>query len=70
MANWIIAICNGLQVGLYLADISGAFDKVCTEILVSSLDSAGIACYMYKFLAPYLSPRVANVFVGGSTSLD
>ena len=28
VAKWVILICQGEQIGIYLSDISGAFDKV------------------------------------------
>jgi len=34
--SWILSICTGHKVGAYLSDISGAFDRVCKEYLLSN----------------------------------
>jgi hypothetical protein len=52
-----------------LSDISGAFDRVCKEILMAKLQGAGIGGTLLKFLDAYLAPRVGNVFVQGELSL-
>ena len=37
VARWLLHVCQGRKVGVYLADISGAFDKVCHERLMAKL---------------------------------
>ena len=62
------ALDNGFKVGIYLSDISGAFDKVDREILIECLRKAGISLELLKFLYAYLAPRKARVVVQGQAS--
>ena len=66
--EWILAICSGKKVGAYLSDISGAFDKVCKEYLLSKLNAAGVGSVYLNFLDAYLSPRQGQVVVEGEFS--
>jgi hypothetical protein len=70
MLSFILAVCMGNKVGGFLSDISGAFDRVCKEILLSKLQGAGIEGPLLKFLDAYLAPRVGNVVVQGKLSVD
>ena len=53
-----------------MSDISGAFDRVCNEILISKLQGRGIGGTFLKFLDAYLVPRIGNVVVQGNHSVD
>ena len=66
--EWILAICMGKKVGAYLSDISGAFDRVCKEYLLSKLSAAGVGQLYLNFLDSYLSPRQGQVVVEGEFS--
>ena len=66
--EWILAICSGKKVGGYLSDISGAFDRVCKEYLLSKLNAAGVGSVYLNFLDSYLSPRQGQVVVEGEFS--
>ena len=70
MMSFILAVCTGKQIGGFLSDISGAFDRVCKEYLLAKLQGFGIGETMLKFLDSYLAPRVGNVVVQGQYSND
>ena len=53
---------------MYLSDISGAFDRVESEMLLRKLSAAGVNEEMLEFLRSYLQPRRATVVVAGSNS--
>ena len=52
-----------LKVGIYLSDISGAFDKVFKDFLLAKLSAVGVADVFLDFLNSYLQPRVGRVAV-------
>ena len=54
--------------GAYLSDISGAFDRVCKEYLLSKLNAAGVGSLYLNFLDAYLNPRQGQVVVAGEFS--
>ena len=54
-----------MKVGLYLSDITGAFDKVFKDFLLAELHSLGVADQFLDFLNSYLSPRLGYVAVEG-----
>ena len=66
--DWILGICSGRKIGAYLSDISGAFDRVSKEILLSKLSAAGVGSVYLNFLSAYLSPRQGQVVVEGEFS--
>ena len=55
------------KIGVYLSDVSGAFDRVDSEILLSKLHRAGVGPVFLRFLCNFLSPRQAVVLVHGSS---
>ena len=56
VASWLLAFEAKLKVGILLADIAGAFDKVPTPILMNKLIGAGVGDRMAAFLHSYLAP--------------
>ena len=56
------------QVGLYCSDVSGAFDKVCSQRLLQKLYNAGIHPLLLKVLEAWLTERIAYVVVHGEKS--
>ena len=42
MAKWILLICKGHKIGLYLSDISGAFDKVSRALIIGKFSQLGL----------------------------
>ena len=63
VAKWVLAVCMRLKVGIYLGDISGAFDKVFKDFLLAKLAAVGVADVFLDFLNSYLQPRVGRVAV-------
>ena len=68
IAQWIRAICRGMKIGVYMSDISGAFDRVFKEFLMAKLYRAGLPDTYLNFLSSYLEPRVGRVTVAGALS--
>ena len=57
VARWVLRICQGCKIGIYLADISGAFDKVSRQLLLGKLERLGVASSFLDFLNSYLESR-------------
>ena len=68
VAKWVLRICQGHKVGLYLSDISGAFDKVSRCLLMGKLAQLGLPPRFLDFLNAYLLPREGFVRVEGALS--
>ena len=68
VARWVLRICQGSKVGIYLADISGAFDKVSRPLLLAKLAQLGVAEAFLDFLNSYLLSRQGYVAVEGVLS--
>ena len=68
VARWILAIHAAMKVGIFLSDISGAFDLVSVKILLQKCRRAGVSLDMLSFLKSYLAPRTASVVVDGKMS--
>ena len=52
-----------LKVGVYLGDISGAFDKVFKDYLLAKLSAVGVADVFLDFLNSYLQTRIGRVAI-------
>jgi len=68
LANWVLLICKGFKVGVYLSDISGAFDKVNRCLLLGKLAQLGLPDTFLDFLNNYLLPREGFVTVENAIS--
>ena len=68
IASWIVGICPGSKIGIYLADISGAFDRVSRSLLLAKLSQHGVPDQFVDFLNSYLQPREGKVTVEGALS--
>ena len=66
----ILALHAGQQIGVYLSDISGAFDRVSSDLLLEKLKAAGVSPEMLNFIDAYLKPRRSRVIVGGAQSRE
>eukprot|EP00969_Alexandrium_andersonii_P242509 10710978-Alexandrium_andersonii.AAC.1 len=42
VVTWLAAFASGRRVALYCSDVSGAFDKVCSELVTAKLINAGV----------------------------
>ena len=66
--RWLLQLHEGKRIAVYLSDISGAFDRVSTEILLAKLRAVGVAETLIRFLGSYLEARRATVLVQGQES--
>ena len=66
--TWILAAHRGKKTGLFLSDISGAFDRVDVDILMGKFRRAGLGYILVRFLADFFKPRRAQVIVQGAAS--
>ena len=66
--TWVIAFGAGRKIAVYCSDVSGAFDRVRLERLVSKLRVKGIHPQIVAVLASWLQQRCAQVVVGGVSS--
>ena len=68
IAKWKLQICEGMKIGLFLADISAAFDRVARNLLLGKLMQCGVPSQYIDFLNAYLQPREGFVIVEGIVS--
>ena len=68
ICNWLIMLENGDAIGLYCSDVSGAFDRVRKERLISKLRLSGLNPRIIRFLESWLDDRQSVVVVGGAIS--
>ena len=66
--QWLWWLQQGRKVGLYNADVSGAFDRVSSERLLQKLHNHGVRGKLLKLLASWLEDREAVVVVDGKCS--
>ena len=59
---------RGERVGLFCADVSGAFDRVDQRILGRKLRASGLHPQVVAFLISWLEDRVSQVVMGGARS--
>ena len=70
ICNWLLILEDGNLVGLYCSDVSGAFDRVDRERLVTKLRESGLNTRVVRFLESWLEDRRSVVVVGGEFSLE
>ena len=63
--SWLLALEDGHKVGIYLSDISGAFDRVFSPYLLRKLHRAGVNDSFLQLLADYLHNRKGVIIVNG-----
>ena len=68
VCNWLMILENGQIVGLYCSDVSGAFDRVRKERLISKLRLSGLNRRVVQFLESWLEDRQSSVIVAGDKS--
>ena len=66
----ILAFHHHRTFGVYLSDISGAFDRVRTDLLLAKCRAVGMTDMWILFLTSYLQPRRAIILVDGSRSSE
>ena len=55
-SKWMLAMNSGKKIGLYLSDISGAFDRVNAKLLMKKLARTGLSPSWLAFIETYLTP--------------
>ena len=65
ISRWISAICRGYKIGLYLGDITGAFDRVFKDYLLAKLHSVGVTDQFTDFLNAYVAPHIGTLLLKG-----
>ena len=65
ISKWLLELNTGKKIGLYLTDISGAFDRVSTELMLQKAARTGLSPSWLKFLKSYLAPRQVVFVVEG-----
>lgn len=63
VCKWILALTRGSNVGIHLSDISGAFDRVDTGLLLNKISKLGIPPTWIDCLASYLEARTESVIM-------
>ena len=66
--QWVWWLQQDRRVGLYNADVSGAFDRVSAERLVQKLEKHGVRGKLLRLLASWLEDREVEVVVDGACS--
>ena len=70
ICGWLRDFQARRRVGVFLSDISGAFDRVDSKKMIRKLRRAGVCEPLLGLLANYLEPRRANVAVDGALSIE
>ena len=68
--SWIEAFSRKSSFALYMSDVSGAFDRVSSKRLIQKLRAKGAPNDLLKLLSSWLRQRVAEVIVGGMSSMQ
>ena len=67
-STWLLHLHAGEKVGVYISDISAAFDRVNSKLLLEKLKATGLHPNILAFLESYLQARKSNVIVDGEHS--
>ena len=70
VSSWLRDFQRRRKVGVFLSDISGAFDRVDADKMVRKLRRIGLSDQLLRLFEDYLSPRRATVAVDGSESYE
>ena len=69
LTKWIRVLSQDKKnIGVYLGDVQGAFDKVDKSVLLAKLTMLGLPNHIVKLMKAYFEPRSAQVCVGGEKS--
>ena len=68
VCSWPLLLEQGMAVGVFCSDVSGAFDRVSRERLLQKIELTGLHADLAGFLASWLSDRASQVVLGGATS--
>lgn len=68
--TWLHGFMSKKKFGYLCSDVSGAFDRVRSNILVNKLHALGISSTFVRVIESWLQERTAKVVVGGACSED
>ena len=68
VCSWLLLMEQGLAVGVFCSDVSGAFDRVSRIRLCDKLEATGLHPDAVGFLASWLEDRIFQVVLGGASS--
>ena len=68
VCSWIWSLAHNKRVALHCADVSGAFDKVRQQRLISKLQATGLHSDLVRVISSWLDGRDAYVVVEGVQS--
>ena len=63
--SWIAGLNDGKKIGVYCSDVSGAFDRVDSEIMMTKLASFGLNTKLLAVIRSWLWIRQGFVIVNG-----
>ena len=66
--SWIAGLNDGKKIGVYCSDVSGAFDRVDSEIMMTKLASFGLNTKLLAVIRSWLGTRQGFVIVNGKKS--
>ena len=66
--SWIAGLNEGNKIGIYCSDVSGAFDRVDSELLLRKLESFGLNAKLISVIRSWLQQRQGFVIVNGEKS--
>ena len=70
VCGWLWAFQLRRKVGVFLSDISSAFDSVDTRKLLDKLQRIGVCDLLMAFFEDYLAPRRARVSIDRADSVE
>ena len=70
MCNWLLRMERGEIVGLFCADVSGAFVRIDQYRFGSKLRASGLHPQVVAFLENLLEDRISPVVMGGAARLQ
>ena len=67
VTSWLLLLSFGNRIGIYCSDVSGAFDNVCSRLLLRKINNY-FSANILRTLASWLDGRKANVCINGTES--
>ena len=65
--SWLLLFSFGNRISIYCSDVSGAFDNVCSRLLLRKINNY-FSANILRTLASWLDGRKANVCINGTES--
>ena len=70
LCSWLKDFQMRRKIGVFLSDISGAFDRVDADKMLKKLQRIGVCDVLLRFFRDFLAPRRARVAVDGAESSE